>query len=83
MVFRVMPGDPVRMMLKGAGAASPELIESLRAAYGLDQPLYTQFWLYLSNAFQGNLGWSIMQNRPVTDILIENNTMSIPDGNER
>jgi peptide/nickel transport system permease protein len=66
-----MPGDPVRMMLKGAGNVSPELLESLKAAYGLDKPLHTQFWLYLSNAFRGDLGWSLMQNRPVTDILIE------------
>jgi peptide/nickel transport system permease protein len=70
-IFRVMPGDPVRMMLRGAGMVSPELLESLKAAYGLDKPLHTQFWIYLSNAFRGDLGWSLMQNRPVTDILIE------------
>jgi peptide/nickel transport system permease protein len=66
-----MPGDPIRMMLRGAGMVSPELLESLKVAYGLDKPLHTQFWIYLSNTFRGDLGWSLMQNRPVTDILIE------------
>ena len=49
-------GDPVRLMT----ALNPHITEEARnnliSYYGLDQPLYTQFFIYLSNLFQGDLG---------------------------
>ncbi len=51
-----LAGDPVRLMT----ALNPHITEqakiNLAHYYGLDQPLYTQFFIYLSQMFQGDLG---------------------------
>ena len=61
------PGDPARIML--GERANPEQLEKLRAELGLDQPLGRQFLLYLGRVVQGDLGKSIVTQRPVTDEL--------------
>ncbi|TFG31949.1 ABC transporter permease [Candidatus Thorarchaeota archaeon] len=55
-IFRVMPGDP-RQALLGEGL-SPELRIAIERRFGLDRPLLEQYWLYLVNLFQGDLGYS-------------------------
>ncbi len=55
-IFRVMPGDP-RGALIGEHM-SPDVIQRITARFGLDQPLATQFVLYIVNLFQGELGES-------------------------
>ena len=56
---RWMPGDPLALI---AGSAvqqmGAERIAELRAAYGLDRPLWEQFLVYLGNLFSGDLGQS-------------------------
>jgi len=49
-------GDPVRLMTALNPHMTEEARNSLIRYYGLDQPLYTQFFIYLSNLFQGDLG---------------------------
>ncbi len=66
---KLLPGDPI-LILTG-GKASPETVAALRAKFGLDQPLYIQYLLFLRNAAQGDLGTSILQRDPVVDIVIE------------
>lgn len=39
----------------------------MRQQLGLDQPLYHQFWHYISNAVQGDFGLSMVSRRPVAD----------------
>src|SRR5690625_5213807 len=56
LIFHVLPGDPARVI---AGLrASPEAIEKIRHAMGLDQPLVVQYWRYLVDIAHGNLGVS-------------------------
>ena len=63
-IFRVMPGDPSRALV-GRGLA-PELRTIIRDKFGLDQPLFNQYILYLVNLFQGDLGYSFSHaNEPV------------------
>jgi ABC-type dipeptide/oligopeptide/nickel transport system permease component len=38
---------------------------------GLDQPFYVQYWNWLKNAFQGNLGYSKASNLPVLDTIVQ------------
>lgn len=64
LLIRLIPGDPVLLML-GERGGSPEAVAELRANLGLDQPLYIQYWNFISNAATGNLGQSIVSNRPV------------------
>ena len=67
-VIRVAPGDPIAMMLPPG--ASAEDIERLRAAYGLDRPLWTQFWIWIGGVVQGDFGTSISLRQDVLGIVL-------------
>ncbi len=63
-----VPGDP----LSGERASTPEIRANLEARYGLDQPLSTQYVIYLENFIKGDFGISYTQrNRQVNDIIRE------------
>lgn len=69
-LMRLLPGDPITMIAGEAQVdASPELLQKLRHQYGLDQPLYVQYWLWVRRATNGDLGYSIKNRQPVWDIL--------------
>jgi peptide/nickel transport system permease protein len=53
-----IPGNPIAY-IGGEGRLPPEQVEILIRLYGLDRPLYEQFFIYITNLFQGNLGTSI------------------------
>lgn len=63
LMLRMIPGDPAQLLL--GEFANPEELESLRAQLGLNQSLLTQYWIYLSNIIQGDLGNSLRSNAPV------------------
>ena len=63
MLIRLVPGDPVTNML-GLGA-SKEAIAAQREELGLDRPLLTQYWDFLTKAIRGDLGTSIITRKPV------------------
>jgi peptide/nickel transport system permease protein len=64
---RALPGDPA-LALAGEDR-SPETLAAIRAQYGLDQSLLVQFWRFVSNAAQGDLGTSIRTGSSVTSML--------------
>jgi ABC-type dipeptide/oligopeptide/nickel transport system permease component len=68
-LLRVVPGDPIAMMI--APGASPEDIAALRGRYGLDQPLPTQFLIWLGGIVAGDFGTSISLRRDVLELLGE------------
>ncbi|MFQ5887495.1 MAG: ABC transporter permease [Candidatus Hydrothermarchaeales archaeon] len=68
-LFRIMPGDPAAMMLDPK--MTPEAKAILRNQFGLDEPLYKQFLIYLKNFFRGEFGRSFHFGRPVYDIIME------------
>lgn len=47
-----------------------EVIAAVRAHYGLDLPAYQQYFVYMSNVLQGDLGNSIPYQRPVTELIL-------------
>jgi ABC-type dipeptide/oligopeptide/nickel transport system permease component len=53
----------------GAGRATKEVVDQIRATYGLDKPLHIQFFLYLNQLVRLDLGSSIQTGRPVIDAL--------------
>lgn len=66
-VNEMIPGDPIRAL---AGVQiRPEQVEVLRHEFGLDKPLYIRYLLYMSNFYRGDLGLSIMTQRPVIEDL--------------
>jgi peptide/nickel transport system permease protein len=69
-LFRVMPGDPVRLLARAQGLElSRGAIRELIADLGLNKPLLAQFWDYLGDVLRGNFGDSFIYGEPVTTII--------------
>lgn len=66
-IARVLPGDPVGLAA-GPNATRAE-IEALTREFGLDQPVWVQYWTYLSGLVQGDFGTSLFSRRPVATDL--------------
>lgn len=65
--IRFIPGDPVVQML--GPEYTPEAAEALRQKLGLDESLLTQYFRWMGNLLQGDLGSSIASNEPVTGAI--------------
>lgn len=66
------PGDPVTYLYGGdAQGLAPELVEQVRAGYGLDRPLIEQYGAFWAGLLGGDLGTSVEFNRPVVDVLLQ------------
>jgi len=68
LIGRVMPIDPVLAVV--GDRASSEVYEAARIRLGLDQPLYTQFLIYITNVLEGDFGKSLLTANPVTTDII-------------
>ena len=64
--IRALPGDPIQVMA-GERGISDERYAQLAKQFGYDQPIYVQFWDYLTGVLQGDLGNSFVTKRPVFD----------------
>ena len=69
LLIHLSPGDPAALI--AGDLATTEDIEKLRAALGLDQPLWRQFALWLGRVLSGDLGMSIFTQVPVTKLLAQ------------
>lgn len=69
MLIRIMPGDPVLMMLGTDSNPDPAAVASLRSELGLDLPILQQYINWMTNAFQGNFGKSYSEHIPVVASL--------------
>ncbi len=70
-LFRILPGDPVRAVIGRNVRMSPQVQQALRVQFGLDKPVFPdQFLDTLGQWAQGNLGVSWSQRQPVKDILL-------------
>jgi len=68
-LLQIVPGDPA-VLLAGEDA-NPDFIEAVRKEYGFDQPLYIQYFRFISHAVQGDFGISIRNREPVVNLLIQ------------
>lgn len=68
-ITRVLPGDAAAARL--GPEATPQDIAALRAQYGLDRPLSTQFFDYLNKVLHGDLGRSVSTAQSVTTELLQ------------
>jgi len=73
---RLIPGNPVASIVATAtgtltdAASIKKIYDTYMAMFGLDKPLWQQFFIYLGNVIHGNLGVSFYQYpRPVSDII--------------
>ncbi len=67
----IAPGDIADSIAGDMGGADAEVIEEIRARYGLDQPFLTQLWRYMSGIFSFDLGYSYFFNTPVTELVLQ------------
>ncbi|NBT91445.1 MAG: ABC transporter permease subunit [Betaproteobacteria bacterium] len=63
-LIRLVPGDPIET-LAGERGIDPVRHAQLLHAYGLDEPLWTQYGIYITKVLQGDLGKSIITQAPV------------------
>jgi peptide/nickel transport system permease protein len=67
--IRALPAGPAQSLL--GERATPETIAQIERQYGLDKPIYVQYWRYLKTVGTGDLGTAIRSRRPVADELKE------------
>src|SRR5712691_9487084 len=62
--IHALPGSPAEALL--GEHATPQAVAQIRRQYGLDKPIYVQYWNYVKTLSQGNLGTSITTQRTIT-----------------
>ncbi|MBS5478195.1 MAG: ABC transporter permease, partial [Coriobacteriia bacterium] len=67
LLMRLLPGDAALATL--GDKIEPRVYEALKEQMGLNESLFTQFTIYISNMFQGDLGSSTIYKVPVTELL--------------
>lgn len=68
-LIKLAPGDPVLSFVTPNMGA--EDVERIRQNLGLDQPMYVQYVVWLKNVLSGDLGYSLVNHRPVAEMIIE------------
>ncbi len=61
--------DPINLFIKPGYFVSPETLQALKVKWGLDKPLVLQYLTWAGNMLRGDLGSSVEQKRPVTQIV--------------
>jgi peptide/nickel transport system permease protein len=67
LLLRLTPGDPAAII--AGDMATPEQLERIREAMGLNQPIHTQFITWMGRLLQGDLGVSLISGTPVTTMV--------------
>lgn len=72
-IIQAPPGDYVSTyiadLISRGGTIDLEGVEALRTRYGLNQPIYVQYFKWLGNLLQGDFGMSMEWNQPVLSII--------------
>ncbi|MBE1297811.1 ABC transporter permease [Phycobacter azelaicus] len=66
---KLLPGDPL-LVLAGE-ERDPAVLELLREKYRLNDPIHVQYFTWITNALQGDLGISLRTNQPVTELMLQ------------
>ncbi|WP_406245554.1 ABC transporter permease [Microbacterium sp. M] len=69
LAFRVIPGDPVSVMLGPQAQVSESVKDAIRAELGLDRPPFEQYVAYLGGLVRGDLGESYQLRMPVSEVI--------------
>ena len=69
LLLHLIPGDPIQVMLGESSSLADQ--NKLRSQLGLDQPIYIQLWRSFVQIINGDFGYSIINQTPVIDKLLE------------
>jgi peptide/nickel transport system permease protein len=78
LIVHMLPGDPIDNLIRVG--SSPEDRAALAAKYGLDRPLFVQYFLWIGNIAGGDFGQAIVLRRPVGDLIAQNLPYSLTLG---
>lgn len=70
-LVHLAPGDPMAYLVGDPGMLSAEQLAAIRRNLGLDRPLSGQYLAYLGSLARGDLGWSVVNQRPVSELILE------------
>lgn len=70
-MMHLAPGDVADTISQSMGGADQEILDQIRADYGLDQPFLVQLGRYMGNVLQFDLGYSFFYNTPVTQLILQ------------
>jgi len=68
-MLHLAPGDPIDLIV--GPNVTPEVRENIRHQYGLDRPLAVQYLSFMKSLLRGDLGESIIQHKPVSELIAE------------
>jgi peptide/nickel transport system permease protein len=68
LLLYILPADPA-VQIAGR-SATPETVATIRSQLGLDQPLFVQYFHYMTNLLQGDLGRSYLQKSEVSSLIL-------------
>jgi peptide/nickel transport system permease protein len=71
LIIQAAPGGPEAIFLATGRFVDTSLIDAYRARLGLDQPIYVQYWAWISAAVTGDFGFSFISGRPVSQMILE------------
>ena len=71
LISHLVPSDPVGANLSATAQNNPEVVAAFKAKWGLDKPLYQQYFIYVGNLLKGDMGNSIRTGRPVLEDLLQ------------
>ncbi len=69
--MRLLPGDPIKALVGAQQEYSEEQVIQLRHEFGLDKPLVVQYFNWIGNILQGDLGTSILGRTPVANEIFK------------
>jgi len=70
-IVHLAPGDPTRILVGERGRLPQEIFDLYRAKLGLDKPIYVRYFLWFGSFVTGDLGFSMVNQRPVVDLMGE------------
>ena len=70
LVTHLVPSDPTVRYLGEKAASNPEIVAAFKARWGLDQPLHVQYFVYMKNLLQGDMGVSLTTRQNVAKDLL-------------
>ena len=69
-LFRILPGDPAALLLRGTTAFNPQNVEEVKQELGLDKPLPQQFLTYVTDTAKFEFGESFfLRGAPVSEVI--------------
>src|SRR5687768_15556046 len=68
-LIHLIPGDPARTLL--GVRATDQAVAALHERWGLDEPLWEQYAMFMQRLFQGDLGESFFYRVPASELIVD------------